>query len=163
TGEECRTLHGHRKSVASLVFSPDGRTLYSSGHDGTVRLWDVSATKEIGRFEVPGYALHALALSRDGKTLAAGCENLTKDAAGVIDARKRWGHPIRLWDVEARREIVPPVRGAHGGMYHTGPVRAIAFSPDGKTLASGGMDGALLLWDAGKGTVLREYQVQNCP
>ena len=42
TGEETAVLHGHTKGVISLLFSSDGKRLYSGGYDHTVRVWDVS-------------------------------------------------------------------------------------------------------------------------
>jgi RNA polymerase sigma factor (sigma-70 family) len=158
SGKEMRKLCGHSGRVASVVFAPDDKRLFSASHDGTVRLWDVDTAMEVGRFNAPGYALTTVAVSPDGTTLAAGCQNLSKGDEPGKTAMEKFSHPIRFWDVEKRQEIVPPKRGAHGGVYHTGPVRAIAFTPDSKKLASGGMDASVFLWDAEKGTVVREYR-----
>ena len=46
-----------------------------------------------------------------------------------------------LWDVASRKPLGEPLRG------HTGAVWSAAFSPDGKTLATGSDDGAVILWD----------------
>jgi eukaryotic-like serine/threonine-protein kinase len=70
-------------------------------------------------------AVHAVALSPDGRRLATACED----------------HQARLWDVATSSQLSRP-------MAHDGPVLAIAFSPDGKVLATAGHDGALRRWDA---------------
>lgn len=45
TGQQLERLKGHKDSVYSVAFSPDGKTLVSGSLDRTLRLWDVSATK----------------------------------------------------------------------------------------------------------------------
>jgi WD40 repeat protein len=77
-------LTGHIRSVVSLAFSPDGKTLASGSADGTIRLWDVTTHQPLG----PALTGHirsvvSLAFSPDGKTLASGSDDMT----------------IRLWDV----------------------------------------------------------------
>jgi RNA polymerase sigma factor (sigma-70 family) len=126
TGKEVRKLEGHRGSqLRELAFSPDSRLLASAGHgldDRFIRLWDVAAGKEIRRIEVSAWSL---AFSPDGKTLAT---------VGLTDSA------IRLWEVDTGLE-----RGRFPG--HPGRVVGLAFTADGRALASAGMDTTVLLWD----------------
>jgi WD40 repeat protein len=111
---------------AALAFSPDGKTLVSAGYDKLIRFWDVESKKEVG--EVSGDAT-CLAYSPDGQPLASGC-------------RHELG--LRLWDPKERKEIrsiqIP-------GQY----VHSLAFSPDGKTILTGGDSQTLHLWELATG------------
>jgi WD40 repeat protein len=111
----------------ALRFAPDGKTLYSAEHGGTLRFWDVALDKERSSVAVPG-GLFGLAVSPDGKTLASAGRD------GVV----------RLWDVVGAREI----RSLKG---HAGAMSAVSFSPDGKTLASAGYDRTVRIWDTDSG------------
>src|SRR5262249_43184523 len=77
TGQELRILQGHEQDVSAVLFCPDDETLITASYDGTVHLWQVATGKEVCRFTVAGNKVHCLALSRDGRTLAAGCEERT--------------------------------------------------------------------------------------
>jgi WD40 repeat protein len=122
----------HDGEITSVVFTPDGKTLASTGEDKTIKLWDVATGIELRTIPAHTGEVNALALSVDGKTLASGSDD----------------HTIKLWDISNGNELK-----TLGG--HELSVSSIAFSPDGKTLASGSFDKTIKLWDVSSGQLLK--------
>jgi WD40 repeat protein len=158
------TLRGNAGIVNGLAFSPDGRSLATAGHDGTLCVWDM-ATGRLRSSARGASAIRSVAFSPDGRTIATcGIHVLLWDAAAgctthtVLDpvggyyssldysSDGRWlaavapvRRSITLWDLATpRRQATVPARVGAGF--------ALAFAPDGRTLASGGEDGMIELW-----------------
>jgi WD40 repeat protein len=125
-------LNGHTATVRWVAFATDGKELASAGDDGTVRIWDVSAAKQVKSLK-HDVKVRCAALSPDSKTLA-----LVRDEPGAN---------VLLWNKTTNDQQLLRGTGAI--------VLALAFSPDGKTLASGGialdMSEEIVFWDVATG------------
>jgi RNA polymerase sigma factor (sigma-70 family) len=110
----------HTDTLDAVAYSPDGRLVFTGGRDGFVRVWDVAAARELRKLEVAKglSAASAVAVSPDGVTVVAGGYESTP--AGFVGR-------LKLWEVATGKEL--PAEQPKGR------VSAVAFAPDGKTLA----------------------------
>jgi WD40 repeat protein len=129
-----------------VAFSPDGKLLAAGCNDGTVRLWDMTTGHPAGplprRFVGPYRAVSALAFSPDGTVLAAG----TGDDDGLV----------RLWSTATGRLLGAPLRPQPAGSGIG--VNTVAFSPDGKLLATYAQSGLVRLWDPAARRLVRQFE-----
>jgi WD40 repeat protein len=139
TGREVFPQSGHRSGIRYLIVSPADATIFTAGTDGTIRHWDSTTGRELDVIARFANSAHTMAISPDGKTLPV---------SGYLGGR------FALWSIAERREIrsLPRIEPRN-------PVRHVAFSPDGKSVAS-----ERRIWDTATGKVLvtfRDRDEQN--
>jgi WD40 repeat protein len=137
TGGLARQLTDAAGHVTGVAFSPRDRNLLALVRDdGPATLWDAARRAQGGELPVRGGWLNTVAFSPDGRRLAA--ENHADGTVVLFDVatRTRVGRPLH-----------PPYHGPFVPGYSSRDVNAMAFSPNGKLLATAGNDGATVLWD----------------
>jgi WD40 repeat protein len=126
TGKHLRQLSGPRPTGGSLVFSPDGRRLASSGEGGIV-VWDVRTGQVALRLPMDQPTV-SLAFARDGRALVSAT----------------WDGNVQQWDLATGKELWRFAIRARAS-------DSLALSADGRLLARGGTDGVLQIWDLAAG------------
>ena len=167
---ECTVLEGHESYVYSLAFHPSGDILASAGADETVRLWSLHRGEEIGCYRQHTDMVRYLAFHPSENLVASGSDdgsvhvfdsqscqlayrldlhtdgihNLAFSPDGLFVASAS-SESIRLWDSRSARLI--RTFGEPTGVSD----RTVAFSPDGRLLASGSRSEPVRIYEVGTG------------
>jgi WD40 repeat protein len=163
----------HESEVYQVVFAADGATVATASEDGTARLWVPAAGAELVTLAGSGTAT-AIGYSSDGVLVAMagdtpeGSDVYVRDAATGALAAGPLRHPksvsglafggpargpvlatacddgrARLWDLTRASRLAE--------LLHRGPIRSVAFDPDGTLLATASNDGTAKVWDVRTG------------
>jgi WD40 repeat protein len=134
---EPKSFSGLAGSISAIRFSPDGKILAAGGQDPFIQVWDATTAQPLKTLRsadtTRDFNLHTIAFSPDGKRVA-------KD-----------GPPLVVWDVGSGQPVFE--KWVFNSTDAGGGAAAIAFSPDGKTLAAGDAL-SLQLLDASTGALL---------
>ncbi|MCI0456702.1 MAG: protein kinase [Gemmataceae bacterium] len=185
-GEELKEAKAHTDGVSILAFSPNGKLL-ASGNDREAKLWDAETLELVARLDRPAAWL---AFTPDGQTLLTARHDhqrgtthtvyrwdvathkpladlplqssggfavyhLSPDGKTLYSMRSRPPEPwLSAYSAATGERLLPP-------QGHAGPVYTVAVHPDGRTIASGGVDQRVVLWDpvgATKPRILKHHQ-----
>jgi WD40 repeat protein len=169
------TLGGHKSWVNSIAFNPKGELLISGSSDGTVKVWTVT-TGELQRTLPASKAeVRSVAYSPDGQWIAAGIRYgavkvwatdgwkerhtwelraddvsavaFTPDSGQLLIGTGEWNRPGRVeqWDVASAKKV--------GQLPHTGEVLSVAVARNTGTIAAGGADRTVSIWQKEPGGV----------
>jgi WD40 repeat protein len=135
SGKATFTLKGHTgPHVTCTDWAPDGKTVATSGMDGTVRLWEASSGKQLDTLRHPNQGVWWVTWSPDGKSLASSA-----------------GHVVYIWNAK-KAKLKHTLEG------HKRNVGRLAWSPDGTKLATGSNDNTYRIWKTATGKVVRIIQ-----
>jgi RNA polymerase sigma factor (sigma-70 family) len=148
--QERATLDKHDSWVTSVSFSPDGATVATASWDSHFRLWDVATGRQKSSVVAHQGGVDAVVFSPDGLTLAS-CGGDHGGEQGAEHPERSGPGEVKLWDAASLR--LKATLTAHSKWIHS-----LAFTPDGKTLASGSEDGTVRLWDVASSRVRRTLQ-----
>ncbi|MBM3774955.1 MAG: hypothetical protein FJW37_07290, partial [Acidobacteria bacterium] len=166
---ELRAIQGHSDAIYAVAFSPDGRELASSSYDKLVKIWDFASGKEIRTLKDHIDAVYGLAFTADGRRLvsaaadrtvkvwdratgarlytlaepADGLNTVVLDAAAKRVAAGGQDKTIRIWSLGENGGTL-----LHSLIAHEDAILKLAFSPDGKLLASTSADRTIKVFRA---------------
>jgi len=131
TGNTTRRFVGHSKDVMSVAFSADHRQIVSGSRDRNINLWNT-----LGQCKY--------SLNEKGHSDWVSCVRFSPNANTPVVVSGGWDKAVKVWNLN-QCKIRYDLLG------HTGYVNTVTVSPDGSLCASGGKDGAAMLWDLNEG------------
>lgn len=129
-----KQLKAHSQTVTGLAFTPDGETLVTASRDKNIKIWNISNGEQTQTLTGHNQAINAIAINPNGQILVSAAQD-----------------GIKLWDLSTGKLKNPTKNPTEANnnlpSIWTQPTKEIAFSADGKMLASGGMDEKINIWN----------------
>ncbi|MBE9228739.1 TIR domain-containing protein [Phormidium sp. LEGE 05292] len=148
TGKLLATFTGHTDVVNSVTFSPDGQLIVSSSDDKTVRIWQINGKLLRTMIGHSDRVWDAIFSPQQKSTLPVAKNHSLIIASASID------RTVKLWQLDGTELVT--LKG------HKDGVISLSFSPDGKMLASGGLDNNIILWNLQQVGTLDKLLVKGC-
>jgi len=142
-------LRGHVDPVYVVDYFPGKPWILTGSFDRTLKLWDVASLKTLATLEGHTDLVLTFAISSDGTTVASGSQDKL----------------IKIWKIptELPKEAAEPLKPTAELKGHGSQVYGVAFSPDGKQLASCSADKTVRLWDLATSKEIRKLPEQGGP
>lgn len=140
--KELKSLHqfkGHTGSIETVRFNPfDQNKFYSGSHDHSIKLWDLSNGQNLQTLNVHSSGVWCIDISSKDKLMAS-----TSPDSNIV-----------LTDMNSGQKV-----NTFKGNFTKG--YWVQFSPDGNQLVASGMEGSIQLFDVKKGTLLKDYRIDD--
>ncbi|MCA9069992.1 MAG: hypothetical protein KDA84_13765, partial [Planctomycetaceae bacterium] len=131
-----KEIKAHQGTISEVAYAPDGKSLFTTGADKTVRQWDAATGLALATYTGSTNALYDLAVSANGKKLVAGGQD----------------SKVYVWDIPAQPSAEKPADIASVANYaHTTAIYSVAITENGSTIAAGGGDRLVRFWDTATG------------
>ena len=139
-----KTFQGHADEVNAIKWDPSGRLLASCSDDRTAKVWSMQSDRCMHDFKDHEREIYTIKWSPTGQSTAN--PNLP-----LLLASASFDHTVKLWDVEQGKCI-------HSLQKHTEPVYSVAFSPNGRFVATGSFDRNLHVWSVEDGLLVKTFK-----
>jgi WD40 repeat protein/DNA-binding CsgD family transcriptional regulator len=135
TGQCLTTLSGHSDWVRTVAFSPQGRFLASGGDDGVIRIWNTASGFCLATLKQPSQWIRSVSFSpTNSRYLISGGED---------QIVRRWDRKENQFEALAQ---------------HDHRICSVAYSPNGKLIASGSDDATVILWDVDTAEIIHRFK-----
>lgn len=138
-----KSFQGHTSDVNAIKWDPQGALLASCSDDLSAKIWSIKQDSWV--FDLQGHkkGIYTVAWSPTGPATA--CPN-----APLILASASYDTTVKLWELERGSCVLSLAK-------HQEPVYSLAFSPDGRYIASGSFDRGINIWSTQSGTLVSSF------